>query len=200
MRPLYTAFTSLPGRYSRALFAHLQEQTRDKKEALVDLETIINNVTDFLKLLEQNESLFKVLMTPTVPRTLRKKILDRLFETLAFHQHFKDFLVLLNQRQRLPLLKKCLKVLKDIYMQEAGIFSVTIKSASHLSKTEASNTQKVLSTTLKTFYPMSKPVFTIEIVPDLLAGCRVEIPGMVLDASFKKQMEQLQTYIHEGAL
>lgn len=170
------------------------------QKLLHDLETIIHEGETFLTLLKENKRLFQVLMTPTVPRTLRRKVLGRLFDTLSLHAQLKDFLVLLNQRQRLPILKECLFVLKDMYMREAGIFPVTLKSAKTLAKVDASRIQNALFEKLNTLQPMAKPVFTLKTEPDLLAGYRIEIPGMVLDASFKKQMEQLQTYIHEGAL
>lgn len=200
MQSFYTALTSLSGRYSKALFLRLSEKTKGPKELLKVLENLLMEGEDFLNLLHKDSTLFQVLMTPTVPRTLRKKVLERLSKTLGLTEIFHDFLILLNQRQRLTLLKDCLLVLNDMHMREASIFPVTIKSATPLSKTDTLNVQKTLFEKLNTLHPMAKPIFTLKTEPELLAGYRIEIPGMVLDASFKKQLEQLQTYIHEGAL
>lgn len=201
MPSFYNALTSLPGRYSKALYGCIRGFTQENNADFFDvLDKVIEEADRFLLLLDQQPDFLQVIMAPTLSKTMREKVLVRFFSYGDFSEIFKDFVLLLNQRKRLSILKDCIQILKNIRMREKGILPVTIKSAIPLLKKDEAQVQKVLTGKLRITSPNIKPLFNVQISPALLAGYRIEIPGVVFDASFKKQLEQIQTYIHEGAL
>ena len=98
----------------------------------------------------------------------------------------QNFLSLLVRNGRAPYLQRVLRTFVDLYCESAGLSHVILTSAVPSEALEKRVRESIESST------GNKVLLEAEVDPSLIGGYRVEVGGMMLDASVRRQFELLE--------
>src|SRR5262249_14511715 len=120
-------------------------------------------------------------------RALIKKTFDgRASETLA------NFLLVLNNHDRLDLLRPILKAYKDLYEDRTGHMVAEVRSAKPLSEQQAERLRQELR---ETFH--REPILAARVDENLLGGLMIRVGDWVYDATVRTQLDSLRNQLIE---
>lgn len=173
-------FTSLPGRYARALFDLAQESQ--------DISMIEESLSRFYKVIQESKELQTVFHSPIVDKIAHQNIVIALSEKLNMPDILQHFLVTLAQNKRLSLLPDILNVFKDVIARHHTTRYIDIASAHELTAGLKDRLTKILSTAYT-----EKLILTFSITPSLLGGVMVKDGNRVIDATLRAHFSQLAT-------
>jgi len=104
----------------------------------------------------------------------------------ALEPDLRNFVALLVQKGRTDYLQRILRTYVDMYCKAAGLSHVTLTSAVASPELEQRVRKELEAST------GSRIMLETEVDPSLIGGYRVEVDGMMLDASVRRQFEILQ--------
>jgi F-type H+-transporting ATPase subunit delta len=170
-------------RYARALF----DLARERNE--VDAVSAALAATS--ELLGDDE-IARVLTGP-VARDRKAAWLRDIAERTQAPASLLDFLLLLEERDRLKHLPAIRTVFEALVDNQNGVTRATVKSATALTDDVVAEISRVFGAiTRKTV------VAKVEVVPDLIAGIIVEVEGRVYDGSLRTQLAKLHRQMAAG--
>jgi F-type H+-transporting ATPase subunit delta len=105
---------------------------------------------------------------------------------------FLNFLLVLNDHDRLDLLRGIYRAAKNIYDRRAGRVPVVVRSAVPLPDEQRDHLLKRLRETLK-----KEPVLSLRVDPDLLGGMTVQVGDWVYDNSVRTRLDELRKQLIE---
>ena len=171
-------------RYADALF----ELARDK--AL--LPEIADGVDGVRKALSASPDLVAKFKSVRTTQTEKCEIIDGQLATRA-HPYVRNALKLLVDRNRGNDPMFFVLAFFERMEAEQGVVKVLVESARGMSDMAAEDLAKRLSTSVG-----KKVSMEAETVPELLGGIRVTIGSKRIDASVKKQLDNLETRLHSA--
>ncbi|MBQ7524710.1 MAG: ATP synthase F1 subunit delta [Alphaproteobacteria bacterium] len=185
---LSVLFTSLPGRYAKALFA----------EGLA--KSCLDNISqDFASLQEffgKNPTVRKLLTS----HSLNKNDFDAGWLSLAEHLSlcpvFLNFIKLLVENKRFGLLDSVRRIYDTAVAKHNGVRVAKVFSVAPLSPTQKRQTQSAITKVLKnaTSGAPEKLVAEYEIDEKILGGLIVSSENGLIDASVRTQIRQLSDF------
>ena len=124
-----------------------------------------------------------------IGRERKRDALRRAFEGKV-NDLLYNFLLVLNDRDRLGILRAVAVALRDIYERRAGRMRVAIRSAAPL----ADDQQERLRQELRDKFGR-EPILALGVDPDLLGGLVVRVDDWVYDGSVKARLQRIQNQL-----
>jgi len=169
--------------------------------ALIKVAQDTNKVEPYLEQLEDlklhifgHEEMKRLIVSPHIPHSQKKAILLFFVEKLKLDNSMLNFLNLLIDNDRMETLPMIALLYRDRADELLGRVRVQVQSAAPLGEMQA-KLQAALERALKL-----KVILEAQVKPDLLGGFIVRVRDQVLDASLKRELEQLKQAIEAKAV
>jgi F-type H+-transporting ATPase subunit delta len=170
--------------YAEALYKAAEKQGK-VADLLADLEALVGEV------FRRDPGLELFFASVSVGRDRKHQALQKAFETRA-DPLFVHFLYVLNQHDRLGLLRAIAEAFRTLYDRRSGRIRVEVRSAVALTDAER---ERLLADVRDV--AGRDPVLIEKIDPDLLGGLMVCIGDWVYDASVRTQLENIRNQLIE---
>jgi F-type H+-transporting ATPase subunit delta len=170
--------------YAEALLNAAEKQGQSE-QVLESLDSLIRDVFPAEPQLEA------FLQSSAVGRERKAQLIDKVFEGKA-SQVFVDFLKVLNQHERLDLLRPILTAAKELRDQRAKRIRVEVRSAVPLADAQTNRLREQLRQNLQL-----EPVLQTEVDPDLLGGVVVRVGDWLYDASVRARLDSIRNQLIE---
>jgi F-type H+-transporting ATPase subunit delta len=172
-------------RYARALLALATEARRT--------EPVVDELATFERLLGAERDLREALLRPWVKASTKRAIVLDVAARLGLSPLARNFLALVAQRRRLPLLGEILAAYRASVDESAGRIRARVRSAAPLAEAERAAIRERLGRRL------GKTVLLDTAVdPALVGGFVAEVGSRVLDVSVAGQLAALRERIITG--
>lgn len=154
------------------------------------LRPMRDQLAQVVKLLDRSAELEAVFANPTVSTEERHKVVEVIATRLALSKVLRNFLFVLSDRRRLPVLRDIEEVFQKLADKHLGVMRAEAVSSTQLSVAQMTRLKNTLSE--KT----GKTVLVSNTVdPDLLGGLQVKIDGRLYDASVRTRLRTLREAI-----
>jgi len=153
-------------------------------------DQVVEALESLIRDLFQAEPQFEAFLTSSaVGRERKAQVIDKVFENKA-GPVFVDFLKVLNQHERLNLLRPILSAAKELQDERAKRIRVQVRSAVPLADEQANRLRQQLRETLKL-----DPVLQMAVDPELLGGMVVRVGDWLYDASVRAKLDSIRTQL-----
>lgn len=170
--------------YGKALF----EAARDVNK--VDL--ILEELKAIDAIFQQEPDFLEFFNTPVLSGPEKKKVVEQVFAGRISDETY-NFLLILIDKRRTSSFNKIAKEYKHLTDQSLGISAGTILSVESLTEDQLSSFEE------KTGKLLKKNVKLVNKTdPSLLGGVKILIEGKIIDASIRKQLQDLEGRIRQS--
>jgi F-type H+-transporting ATPase subunit delta len=166
--------------YAEALMAAAGTRADEVGE---DLDTLVDEV------LAENMDVERFLASGAVNRKTKAAVLQAAFGEKS-SDVLRNFLGVLNQNNRLGLLRPIAAAYRKLSDEAAGRVRVTVTSAVPLSDGQLSRLKQTLTGQLN-----AEPVLDARTDPDVLGGLVVQVGDRVYDSSVRTRLDSLRTHL-----
>jgi F-type H+-transporting ATPase subunit delta len=181
-------------RHETVLDAGAKRIARVYAEALLDAADKSNQTDQVLEELGSLvEDVFRAdpqfeafLASGAISRKPKAQVIHRSFDGKA-SDTFRNFLLVINDHQRLDLIRGILKAARELRDERAGRLPVQVTSATPLPDDQ----RERLLQELRTKY-QKEPVITLRVDPALLGGLVVRVGDWLYDASVRARLENIR--------
>jgi len=158
-----------------------------------EFNQVLAELKEVSRLFEAHHELKTVLLSPLLPHSKKKQIVEEIVAKFHLLPKVKRFLLLLNEHQRFPLLSELVAILPYTWREKKGIVVFEVRSAVPLNEEETKELQQRLEQL------EAAPVhLDLVIDPEVLAGLRLKKGNIVYDASIKGQLGKLREILSEA--
>ena len=171
--------------YAVALYEFAKENS--------ELSNTEDRMNDLKKLLNDNSDFKEMISSPAVGKEEKKKVMFGISDRYNFSQTLKKFLGFLTVKNRLFFLGRIIDSFLNIVSFNKGELKAKLVSSKQLSKTEIENVQTELS---KDFESPIKIDYKYD--PNLIAGLIIQVGSVMVDASVKNKLKQLEKNMIEA--
>jgi F-type H+-transporting ATPase subunit delta len=179
---------SVVGTYARA-FADVVMT----KGNLLDPAKMLEEVRGIEALLKESDQLRRVLENPSIPGDRKRAVLDAISMRLVTTRQVRNFIAVLIDHRRLPLLSEILKQLEQELDERQGFAEAQVSSARQLSDAERQTLEaeiaKMTGKKVRASYAQDA---------SLLGGAVVQIGSTIYDGSVKGQLERIREQLVES--
>jgi len=155
--------------------------------AHVDTEQAQRQMQDFVATLAENRTLREVLMDPSIPDEQKLRVLDGIAGRLGMGKPVRNFLAVIIDHQRLPVLNEILDEYAAIANKGSGLTEVEITTARPIEDAERetleAKARELAKTNIRATYSEDA---------SLLGGAVLKIGSTVYDGSLRAQLAQLK--------
>jgi F-type H+-transporting ATPase subunit delta len=177
---------SVVGVYARA-FADVVIKSK------LDSARMLQELRGFEALLGESVQLRRVMENPSIPGDRKRAVLDVVAQRLGMTPQVRNFIVVITDHRRLPLLSEILKQLEQELNDRMGIADAEIITARELSETEArqleSEIGRLTGKHVRARYSRDA---------SLLGGARVKVGSTIYDGSVSEQLERMREKLVGG--
>jgi F-type H+-transporting ATPase subunit delta len=170
--------------YARALFEAAKEDGA--------LDRVHDELGQFAEALDTDRDLQLFLFSPYFSSEEKKNGVRRVVTDAD--EHLLNFLELLAERHRMPVLFRIRRVFDELWADENKLLPVTVTSATELDPGLVDDIGKRIEEQTGRRVELSSNVD-----PDVLGGLRVRVGNMVLDATVRNRLEQLRKQVAKAA-
>jgi F-type H+-transporting ATPase subunit delta len=170
--------------YAEALLA-AADQRNQTDQVLEELGSLVEDV------FRADPQLEAFLASGAISRKPKAEAIRRGFEGKA-SETFLNFLLVLNEHQRLDLLRAILRAARELRDERAGRLPVLVTSAAPLPDDQ----REQLLHDLRARYN-KEPVLTLRVDPALLGGLVVRVGDWLYDASVRARLENIRKQLIE---
>ena len=163
--------------YGSALYQAAVET--NKKDLILDEAFQVQGV------FENNPDFFEFLNYPAISAIEKKDVLKKVFEG-RICQELLNLLYVLIDKGRTARFEKIIKAYKDMVDREEGLTYGTVYSVEPLSEAQITKLEEQLTALLKQDTKLKN-----ELDKSLLGGFKVLVDGRIIDASFRKRLQDL---------
>lgn len=164
--------------YAEALI-NTADRRGQSDEVLEELDSLVRD------LFAADPSFEGFLISGAIGREEKAAILKKAFESRA-SEVFCNFMLVLNEHDRLFLVRPVLAAAREIRDERARRVRVQVRSAAPLVEDQRQRLENQLRGLLE-----KEPVMDVQVDPDLLGGVVVRVGDMVYDASVRTQLDTL---------
>jgi len=171
--------------YALALYELAKENSdlKDVEDGVYGLKTLLNDSFDFKEMIS----------SPTAGKEEKKKVMFGISDRYNFSQTLKKFLGFLTVKNRLFFLGRIIDSFLNILSFNKGELKAKLVSSKQLSKTEIENVQTELSKDFE--FPIK---IDYKYDPNLIAGLIIQVGSVMVDASVKNKLKQLEKNMVEA--
>jgi F-type H+-transporting ATPase subunit delta len=170
--------------YAEALLTAAARR-RQAQDVLDELQALVGEV------FKANPQFEAFLAGGAVGRNRKTEVIDRIFKDRA-SELFVNFLNVLNDHERLGLLRPILNAYRELHDQQAGRIQVQVRSAVGLPDDQRQGLVNALRQGFR-----AEPVLESKIDPELLGGLVVQVGDWMYDASVRTQLDNLRNQLIE---
>lgn len=184
---LQTDSTRITGRLARTYAQALMEvATRNGEVEPIreQLESLLREVLPASPQLEQ------FLDSPAVNRKAKADLIQKVFGDGRSTQLFLDFLLLLNSRDRIGLVRMIAIAYRTLYEKQANQQRVLIESATELSEESQKQLEETLGNVLN-----KKPILVVRVRPELLGGLVIHFGDKVFDTTVRTKLTNIRNLL-----
>lgn len=170
--------------YGKALF----EAAADRNK----VDAILEELTEISAIFQQNPDFYEFFSTPVISEQEKKLVVEQIFEG-RISQETLNFLRVLIDKRRMTSFQRIVKAYQKLINENHGISLGTIFSVEPLTDMQLSSFEE------KTAKLLRKNVKLVnKIDAYLLGGIKIFIEGKVIDASIRKQLQNLEGSIRQA--
>jgi|SRR5579875_4021980 len=174
--------------YAEALLSAADKQ-QQTQEVLEQLEELVRDV------LARDSAFDLFLSSAIVSREHKRQALQRAFEG-KINDILYRFLLVLNDHDRLGILREVAVFLRDLFERRAGRMHVEVKSAVNLDDEQRERLCRELRDKFH-----REPILSVQVDPELLGGLVIKVDDWVFDDSVRARLERLRDQlIEKGSL
>jgi F-type H+-transporting ATPase subunit delta len=168
--------------YAEALF-RAAEQHGQADEMAAELQALIDDV------IKRDPFFEEFLASGAVDRKRKAELIRSIFTGRA-SDLFINFLSVLNDHERLHILRPIVAAYRELLDEKAGRMPVQVRSAVALADDQRERLREQLRAAFH-----KEPVFETEIDPDLLGGVVVRVGDWLYDLSVRAELESIRDQI-----
>ncbi len=173
-------------RYSSALFDVSKEEGK--------IEIVLEQLNLLEKLLNENQSICKILEHPNVSSIEKQQMIDEIFSDIL-DSSIMSLLKLLVEKERIDYIKGIIENYKDFYMNYCNMVKAYVTSANELDDGQ----KRKLS--LKLTKLLNKTVAIEYTIDDsLLGGLLIRVEDQIIDTTIKGKLESLKAELLYDAI
>ena len=174
-----TFLNSTSKSYALALYELAKENSELNKveDGMDGIKTLLSNSSDFKEMI----------LNPTVTKEEKNKVIIKMVDQYSFCQTLKKFLGFLTTKNRLFFLNQIIGSFLDLISSSKRELKAKLLSSKKLSKSELEKIRNELS---KDFQSPIKIDYKHD--PDLIGGLVIQVGSVMVDASIKSKLRQLQ--------
>jgi len=174
-----TFLNSTSKSYALALYELAKENSELNKaeDGMDGIKTLLSKSSDFREMI----------LNPTVTKEEKNKVIIKIADQYSFCQTLKKFLAFLITKNRLFFLNQIIDSFLDLISSSKRELKTKLISSKELSKTELEGICNELS---KDFQSPIKIDYKHD--PDLIGGLVIQVGSVMVDASIKSKLRQLQ--------
>ncbi len=170
-------------RYAKALMDVLYP---DKAEAG------LQQLQDFLSLLNDQPDARRFLENPTMAGDRRKRMLKEIFDALSLDRRVANFIGILADRDRLPILEEIIQAYQKLLDERMGILRARVTSAYSLDAEQ----QRELAARLEQV--TGKQIrMEVAVDPSLIGGMVAQVGTTIYDGSVRPQLQAFKSRLVE---
>ncbi len=170
--------------YAEALYK-AADSKRQAKEVLDELTSLVHDV------FRANAGLEVYLGSGAVGRDHKRDLIKKTFEGRA-SETLTSFLLVLNNHDRLDLLRAIQRAYKELYEERTGQMVAEVRSARPLSDEQVERLRRELR---ETFH--REPIVAARVDEDLLGGLQIRVGDWVYDATVRTQLDNFRNQLIE---
>jgi len=168
--------------YAESLLNNAREQGQEDT-ILEELDSLVRDI------FTRQPRLEVLLSSAALGRRARAEAIRTIFDAKA-SALFTNFLLVLNDHERLELLRPILTEARDLYDRRHNRLRVQVASAIPISD----EVRRRLENGVRNFFHL-EPVLMLRVEPEILGGLRVRIGDMLYDASIRSKINNLRNQI-----
>jgi F-type H+-transporting ATPase subunit delta len=170
--------------YAEALLA-AADKRQQTQEVLEQLEELVRDV------IARDSAFALFLASAVVSREHKREALRHTFGG-KINEVLYHFLLVLNDNDRLDILRETAVMMRDIYERRAGRMRVEITSAVPLDDGQRERLRRELHDKFD-----REPILSARVDPELLGGLVVKVDDWVYDGSVRARLERIQKQLIE---
>ncbi|MFY9643970.1 MAG: ATP synthase F1 subunit delta [Terriglobales bacterium] len=184
---------SVVGTYARAFADVVMADAVKTGGSNLDPARALQELHSIETLLQESDSLRRVLENPSIPGNSKRAVLDAVTGKMGTTRQGRNFVAVLIDHRRLPLFSEILKQLQQELNDRQGFAEADVSTARELSDAE----KKMLEAEITKL--TGKKVRT-KYVQDatLLGGAVVQVGSTIYDGSVKGQLEKMREQLVES--
>ena len=144
-------------------------------------------------LLAENVQFHRVMENPSIPGDRKRAVLKVVAQKMGITPQVRNFISVVTDHRRLPLLAEIVKELQQELNNRMGIADAEVISARKLNEDEAklleAQIAKLTGKHVRASYRLD---------PSLLGGARVQVGSTIYDGSVSEQLERMREQLVEG--
>ena len=157
-----------------------------------ELETVENNVNEFLEIYSTSKELKNFIKNPTQSQSIQLEILYKISTQMNLSKIIKNFLGLLVIKRRIFYIKKIFLSFLTLASTQRGELKASLVSSKNLTSEELENLSKDLSKT------MGAPItFDYEVDENLIGGLKMQIGSLMIDTSIQNKLKKYEQIMLE---
>ncbi len=176
-------------RHIARIYAEALLDAADKRqqtlEVLEQLESLVHDV------LNRNPEIALLLSSAVISREHKHDVLRRAFEG-KINETLYHFLLVLNNHDRLSVLREVAVLMRDIFERRAGRMHVAVTAAQPLAHDQQERLQNELRAKFN-----REPILKVRVDPELLGGLVVRVDDWVYDGSVRARLERMRNQLIE---
>ena len=174
---------------SKSYALALYELSKENSE----LDNVENEMKSLNKLLNESSDFKEMILSPTVTKEDKRKVIFAIADKYNFSKIFKKFLGLVIVKNRLFFLKKIIESFLSLVSNNKGELKAKLVSSKKLSIEEQKKIQNELSRDFKS--PLN---IDYEYNPSLIAGLIIQVGSIMIDTSIKTKLKKLEKNMIEA--
>lgn len=174
--------------YAEALLG-AADKRQQTQEVLEQLEELVRDV------FARDSAFVLFLASAVVGREHKRQALRRAFEGKV-NEILYHFLLVLNDHDRLDIVREVAVLMRDLYERRAGRIHVEVTTAIALDDEQRERLRRELRDKFR-----REPILSVRVDPELLGGMVVKVDDWVFDDSVRARLERIRTQlIEKGSL
>jgi len=171
-------------RYAQALLDVATDQDK--------LSVVHHDLQALLSLTKEVKEFNHFLESPSIPSTKREEILEQILRGKINHLTFQ-FLLLLERKNRLSILKWVVKRFEELYRQAKGIVKVDVETSTSLNEHQM---HTIIHHLREKFQKEIEASWQVK--PEILGGIRIKEQDTIFDYSYQGQLERFRKATVKG--
>ena len=152
-----------------------------------EIDKIEDGMENLKKLLNESRDFKEMILSPTITKDDKKKVIFKISDQNNFSEILKKFLGLIATKNRLFFLSKIIESFLNLVSNNKGELKAKLVSSKKLSTEEQKKIQNELS---KDFKSPLKIDYKYD--PDLIAGLIIQVGSVMVDTSIKTKLKKLE--------
>jgi len=158
-----------------------------------ELNKVEDGINGIKQLLNESSDFEEMILSPTVTKEEKNKVIIKIVDQYNFCQSLKKFLGFLTIKNRLFFLNQIIDSFLNLVSSSKGELKAKLLSSKELSKAEL---EKIRSELSKDFQSPIKIDYKHD--PNLIGGLIIQVGSVMVDTSIKTKLRQLQKNMIEA--